>query len=80
MRDRPAAEGVAVGDVAFRGGSIYHAVGSGDVLLTLAALLMTVVILAGLLRCQRSGPGNIGFEGITMFVVWVASIALIGFG
>lgn len=71
---------VAVGDVAYRAGSIYHAVESADALLTLAALLMTIVILAGLLRRQRSGPGNIGFEGITMFIVWVTTLVLIGFG
>jgi len=68
---------VAVGDVAFRGGSIYHAIAPSDTVPTLAALLVTLVVLAGLLRRQRSGPGNVGFEGVTLLAVWLAALALV---
>ncbi len=69
---------VAVGDVAFRGGSIYHVAGNDEVLMTLAAILLTTVILAGMLRRQRRGPGGVGFEGVAMLGIYVATLLLIG--
>ena len=68
---------VAVGDVFFRGGSIYHAAGSDETLMTLVALLLTSVVLGGLLRRQRHGPANIGFEGVAMILVYIGALVLI---
>lgn len=70
---------VVVGDVAFRGGSIYHEAGAAGSLLTLSSILMTVVILGGLLSRQRKGPAGVGYEGVTMLAVYVATILLIAF-
>lgn len=70
---------VAIGDAFFRGGSLYHAAGSDEHLLTLVSILMTALILAGLLARERRGPGNIGFEGISMLAVYFAALALIAF-
>jgi cation:H+ antiporter len=70
---------VVVGDIAFRDGSIYHAAGPDETMMSLVAVLLTAVILAGLLRRQRHGPANIGFEGIAMGVIYMGALALIGF-
>ena len=58
---------VAAGDVAFRGGSIYHATGSQTTFVIGVVLLMTAVLAAGLVRREEKG---IGFEGLTMLAVY----------
>lgn len=59
----------------FRGGSLFHAAGPGPNLVTLAGTLMTVFLLLGLLRRQKQGLGNIGFESSLVLVLYVAAIA-----
>lgn len=64
---------VAGADLAFLGGSIYHARGVGlrEVFLTSFTILLNVVLLAGLIYRQKRGPGNIGFESVLMIVLYV---------
>lgn len=47
---------LVVADVALAGASIYHAGGRDELFLTLASMLMTVLLLAGILRRQAQGP------------------------
>ncbi|WP_433870521.1 sodium:calcium antiporter [Saccharopolyspora sp. CA-218241] len=68
---------VAIGDVAFRGGSLYHAAGPDELFLTLASALMTVIVITGLLVRQDRGPGRVGFEGIALLGTYAAIIAVL---
>lgn len=71
---------VVVGDVAYRAGSVYHAAEPSGALLVVGSALMTTVILAGLLRRQRQGPAGIGFEGVTMALIYAGVVVLMAFG
>ena len=65
---------VAGGDIAFRGGSIYHATGQSTSFVIGVVLLMTAVLAAGLVRRQEKG---IGFEGFTMLGVYGGGLAIL---
>ena len=67
----------ASSDIAYRDGSIYHAV-SGDTLLWVAlSVAMTAVLLLGLIRRQKQGIGNIGFESATLFGLYGSGILMV---
>jgi len=67
----------AASDVAYREGSIYHAV-SHEVLLWVAlSALMTGVLLLGLIRREKHGPGRIGFESVALIVLYFSGVAMV---
>jgi len=66
---------LVVGDVAYRDGSLYHAAGPDQLLVTTAALVMTAVLLGGLLVRQRGGWLRIGFDGIALVGIYAATVA-----
>lgn len=69
---------VAVADVAYRDGSVYATAGDGPVLVAGLTVAMTAVLLLGMLRRQRYGPGNIGFESVVVLLLYaVAVVALL---
>ena len=63
-------------DLAYRGGSIYHAIPDQTLLWMALSLLMTGVLLLGLIRREKKGLGNIGFESATIAVLYAAGIGL----
>jgi cation:H+ antiporter len=63
---------LSLADVAYRDGSIFHAMTARDALLLAAAIVMTAILLMGLIVRDRRG---IGFEGITILVVYAAVVA-----
>jgi cation:H+ antiporter len=67
---------VVVGDVFYRGGSLYHAPTADSLFLTVASVLMTVVVVAGLLVRQGRGVAKVGFEGVLLLGIY-ASIILV---
>lgn len=67
---------LVAGDVAYRGGSLFHDVGTDQLFTTTAALLMTTVLVAGLLVRQTRGLGRIGFEGVTLVLAYAAIVAV----
>lgn len=71
---------LVAGDIAYREGSLYHAASRSDLFVGLLAVLMTTGILAGLLRRERSGPGNIGFESVFVLLLYFAGMALVALG
>jgi cation:H+ antiporter len=72
---------VCVADVAYRPGSIYRAAGMPEVFLTALATLLNVVILMGLIRRERKGPGNIGFESVLVLLLYAGGlVALVRMG
>ena len=62
-------------DVAYREGSIYHAVGSGDYFWIVSALLMTGILIGGLILRQRQGPGRIGAESLLLLLIYAGAVA-----
>lgn len=64
---------VAAADIAMLNGSLYHGhgVGISEMFITSLAILLNVVLLAGLIYRQKHGPGNIGFESVLMLVIYV---------
>lgn len=67
---------LTLSDAAYREGSIYHAIGSDDLFWLAAGLLMTGVLLTGLIVRQRSGPGGIGFESISLLAIYAGAIGV----
>ncbi|GAA2411342.1 cation transporter [Streptomyces glaucosporus] len=70
---------LVVGDVAFRGGSLFHAAGSDELFLISAALVMTTVLLGGLILRQRRGWLGLGFDGVLLTAVYLGSVAVLVF-
>jgi cation:H+ antiporter len=71
---------VAFADVAYREGSIYHAITGRELFMVALAQLLTGVLVLGLLSRQRRGPANIGFESILVLVLYLAGMALLTWG
>lgn len=69
-------------DVAYRDGSIYHAIGGEERFLVSLAIVMTSVLLLGMVRREESGPANIGFEGILVLALYLGGMITLmtGFG
>lgn len=61
---------VGLGDIAFREGSLYAAVGPDQSLIAAAAVLATAILIMGLLRRERHGVANIGMESALVLVVY----------
>lgn len=68
---------LAVSDVAYRGGSLYHQISPRDTFTAAMALLMTAVLLLGLLARERRGVAGIGFESVLVLVLYAVSIAMV---
>jgi cation:H+ antiporter len=68
---------VCVADVAYRPGSIFQAAGPQEMFLTVLATLLNVVILMGLIRRERKGPGNIGFESVLVLVLYLGGLVVL---
>lgn len=54
----------AAADVAYRGGSIYHAMSDSVSLWVALSLLMTSILMLGMIIREREGPAHIGFESV----------------
>lgn len=63
-------------DIAYRDGSLYHAIEANDLYWLGTGLLMTAVLLAGLILRQRQGPGRIGVESVAMLVIYMTASSL----
>ena len=71
---------LVVGDIAYRGGSLYHAAGLDEAFITLVTIFMTTLLLGGMIRRERQGPAGIGWESVLLLVTYVAMIILIIWG
>jgi len=71
---------LAMSDLAYRDGSIYHALGGQQIFAIALAILMTGVLLLGLLRREKFGIGNIGFESFTVLILYLCGFLVLFFG
>ncbi len=63
-------------DIAYRDGSLYHAVGDADYYWIATALLMTGVLIGGLILRQRQGPARIGAESLLLLAIYAGAVAV----
>ena len=68
---------LAFSDVAYRGGSIYHAVSEQQTFLVSLTVMLTGLLLLGLLRREKHGIANIGFESFLILVLYFGSFAFL---
>lgn len=66
---------LVLSDIAYRPGSIYHAVSSVQAGWLALGILLTGVLLLGMLRRQAHGPGNVGFEGVLVLALYGLGVA-----
>ena len=66
---------LALSDAAYRDGSIYHVFGGREVFIVALAMLMTAVLLLGLVRRERYGVANIGFESLLILLLYLFGVA-----
>jgi cation:H+ antiporter len=71
---------VAASDVAYRGGSVYHAIPDSVTLWVALSLLMTGILILGMLRRERQGPARIGFESVGILACYLAGVLMLLFG
>ncbi len=66
---------LVLSDIAYRPGSIYHAVSAAQAGWLALGILLTGVLLLGMLRRQAHGPGNVGFEGVLVLALYGLGVA-----
>jgi cation:H+ antiporter len=71
---------VAFADFAYRKGSIYHALTISQTFAIALTILMTGTLLLGLLRREKYGIGNIGFESFLILLLYLGGFTLLFFG
>jgi cation:H+ antiporter len=67
----------AFSDVAYRGGSIYHAVSDPVIFWTALGTCMTAFLLIGLIRREQKGPALIGFESVSLFALYAVGVVVV---
>jgi cation:H+ antiporter len=67
---------LTLSDIAYREGSLYHAVSSDDYFWVAVGLVMTSILLLGLVVRQKDGPARIGFESVSILAVYAGAIAV----
>jgi cation:H+ antiporter len=67
---------IAASDVAYRDGSIYHAISERSLFWLALSILMTAILLMGLLRRERQGPVGIGWESVLLIGLWSGGAGL----
>ncbi|MEO0408256.1 MAG: sodium:calcium antiporter [Cyanobacteria bacterium P01_A01_bin.135] len=68
---------VAFADIAYSGGSIYHAISGREGFIIALTILMTGSLLLGLLRRERYGIGKIGFESFLIIMLYVGGVIIV---
>lgn len=66
---------ISLADASYTAGSVYEAAGPSSLVLLGGTILLTAVLAAGLLMRERKG---IGFEGMAVPAVYVATVVLAG--
>ncbi|MGF1457248.1 MAG: sodium:calcium antiporter [Alphaproteobacteria bacterium] len=68
---------IAFSDIAYRSGSVYHAIGPQQFFIAMLGIVMTAILLIGLLHRERHGIGNIGFESAALLGAYLAGLAVL---
>lgn len=65
---------LTLSDFGYRDGSLYHAIGQGDLFWLIVGQAMTAVLLLGLIVREKQGPGNIGWESVLMLSIYGGAV------
>lgn len=68
---------VVAADVAYRPGPVYAAVGPQQAFVAAVSVVATAVLVLGLLRRERHGMANIGFESVLVLLLYVAVVLVL---
>lgn len=68
---------IAAADVAYRSGSIYHALPETQIVFGLIVILMTAVLLLGMVQRQTFGIWKIGFESALILLLYAGAVAML---
>lgn len=68
---------VAFSDFAYRPGSIYHAIAAHQIFIISLTILLTGILLLGLLRREKHGIANIGFESFLILILYLGGFWLL---
>lgn len=68
---------IGVADIAHRGGSIFHAISSFQLVWGLTTILMAGVLLLGLVHRQEYGIARMGFESFLILVIYMGTATLV---
>lgn len=71
---------IAFADVAYRKGSIYHAMANTQVFMIAFSIILTAILVLGLLYRQKRGPVKIGWESLLILCLTFGNYVLIYFG
>ncbi|MCU0786999.1 MAG: hypothetical protein MUC91_02240 [Verrucomicrobia bacterium] len=61
----------------FNPGSIYHAIGPQQVFIIALTLLLMGILLMGLLRREKRGIANIGFESFLIVISYLGAVTIL---
>ena len=67
----------AASDIAYRDGSIYHAMPEDSRFWAVLTLLMSGVLMMGLIRRERHGIGQIGTESVVITILYMLGVVLL---
>lgn len=67
----------AASDIAYRDGSIYHTITEGTLFWVCLTLVMSAVLMMGLIRRERQGPGRIGLESVIIILLYLGGAWLL---
>lgn len=70
---------VAIADIGYREGSIYHAITDRQIFIISMTIMLTGILLLGLLRREKHGLGNIGFESFLVLLIYCGGFTLLFF-
>lgn len=68
---------MAASDVAYRDGSIYHTMTDDTLFWAGLTLLMSGILMMGLIRRERQGPGHIGVESVLLIILYLGGAWLL---
>lgn len=63
-------------DVAYRPGSLYHAVGLGELFWLGVGLAMVATLLIGLVVREKRGPAGMGFESLALLAIYALALTV----
>lgn len=68
---------LAFADIAYRDGSLYHTMTHQHLAYIALIIAMIIVLMLGLLRREKSGIANIGWESVLIGLLYLASLGLV---
>ena len=71
---------IAASDIAYRPGSIYHAISADSTFWIALTLLMSGVLIMGLIRRERRGIARIGVEGVAILLLYLGGVTVLLLG